>query len=293
MELEQLRHFVRVAETQNFTRAAEQAGLSQSAVSRSVAKLEEELGRPLFERQTRKVVLTDTGQLLLNRARNVLTMLDDVKTEIGDDGQSGKLRVGAIPTIAPYFLPERLRSFGKRFPRSQLIVIEDTTDMLLKKIADGEVDVAIAALPIGAKHLEVEPLFEEELLLVTSRDHPLAARKSVGVADIAEIPFVLLGEAHCLSENVISYCRQRSFHPVFVEQTTQLSTVQELVALGHGVSLIPEMARVRDTNPTRVYRSLSGRKPMRTIAMITNPYRYNSRILREFQTHLRGGKSPK
>jgi LysR family transcriptional regulator, hydrogen peroxide-inducible genes activator len=287
MEIEQLRHFVRVAEAENFTRAAEQVGLSQPAISRSIARLEEELGHPLFERQTRKVALTDSGRLLFERARNVLSMLDDMKTEICDDGLSGKLRVAAIPTIAPFFLPERLRSFHAAYPQAQLIVIEDTTEHLLKKVSDGEVDVVIAALPIGAKHLEVEPLFEEELFLVTSCDHPLATKKTVGAADIAKHPFVLLGEAHCLSENVVSYCRQRSFQPVSVEQASQLSMVQELVALGHGVSLIPAMARARDTGSNRVYRSLSQQKPKRTIAMITNPYRFHSHIVDKFRHHIR------
>jgi LysR family hydrogen peroxide-inducible transcriptional activator len=228
---------------------------------------------------------------LFDRARNILTMVDDVKTEIGDDEQTGKLRVAAIPTVAPYFLPEQLRRFHRLFPQARLIVIEDTTEHLLKKLAEGEVDVVIAALPIGVKYLEVEPLFEEELLLVTSKEHPLARKKVVSAADIAELPFVLLGEAHCLSDNVLSFCRQRSFHPVSVEQTTQLSMVQELVALGHGVSLVPEMARVRDRSTARIYRSLSGQKPTRTVAMISNPYRYHSRILRRFQDHLRAGNA--
>lgn len=286
MELEQLRQFVKVSELENFTRAAEQVGLSQSALSRSVARLEQELGRPLLDRQSRKVVPNDAGRLLLDRARQILTIVDDVKAEIGDDDRSGKVRVGAIPTVAPYFLPERLRSFHRRFPRAQSIVIEDTTEHLLKKLSDGEVDVVIAALPIRAQYVEVEPLFEEELLLVTGSEHPLARGKAVRAADIADLPFVLLGEAHCLADNVISFCRQQLFHPVSVEQTTQLSMVQELVALGHGVSLIPAMARVRDASPARVYRSLAGRKPMRTIVMITNPYRYHSQIVRRFMEQI-------
>lgn len=286
MELEQLRYFVRAAEAENFTRAAVQVGLSQPALSRSIARLEEELGQPLFERQSRKVVLTDAGRLLLDRAATILLMVDDVKAEISDDGQSGKVRVGAIPTIAPYFLPERLRSFHRKFPRAQTIVLEDTTEPLLKKLVNGEIDLAIGALPIGVKYVEVEALFEEELLLVTGSDHPLARKKSVSVADVAEQPFILLGEAHCLSDNVESFCRQQSFHPVTVERTTQLSMVQELVALGHGVSLVPQMASARDSSTARVYRSLSGTRPSRTIALISNPYRYHSTIVRRFREHL-------
>jgi LysR family transcriptional regulator, hydrogen peroxide-inducible genes activator len=293
MEIDQLRQFVCVAEVHNFTRAAEQVGLSQPALSRSIARLEQELGQPLLERQARKVVLNDAGRVLFDRARTILRLLDDVKAEISDDGETGKVRVAAIPTVAPFFLPERLQSFHRQFPRARLIVTEDTTENLLKKVADGEVDLVVAALPIVAKYVDVEPLFEEELLLVTNRDHPLARKKSVYSKDIAELPFVLLGEVHCLSDNVVTYCRQELFHPVSVERATQLSMVQELVALGHGVSLVPAMARERDTSTARAYRSLSGQKPTRMIAMICNPYRYRSQVVRKFQEHLRNGSTAK
>lgn len=289
MELDQLRHFLKVAELGNFTRAAGQVGLSQPALSRSVARLEAELGRPLFERQPRRAALTDAGRQLLDRARAILSMADDLKAELSDDGQSGRVRVAAIPTIAPYLLPGCLQSFHRRYPLVQTVVSEDTTDNLLRKVADGDVDVAIAALPITAKYVEVETLFEEELLLVTSADHPLARKRAVTAADVAGLPFVLLGEAHCLADNVVMFCRQKSFHPVSVERTTQLSMVQELVALGHGVSLIPAMARARDSSPARVYRSLAGPRPTRTVVMVSNPYRYHTRMTRTFQQHLRGG----
>jgi LysR family hydrogen peroxide-inducible transcriptional activator len=288
MELDQLRHFLKVAEHQNFTRAAEQAGLSQPALSRSIARLEEELGQPLFERQSRKAALTDTGSLLFERARQILALVDDAKAEVCDDGQSGRLRVAAIPTVAPYFLPQCLQAFQRRFPRAQVIVQEDTTENLLKKVSDGEIDIAIAALPIATKYVDVEPLFEEELLLVCGKHHPLAEKKSVRAADIEAYPFVLLGEAHCLADNVITFCRQKSFHPVSVERTSQLAMVQELVSLGHGISLIPAMARARDASDCRVYRSLAGEKPTRMIVAISNPYRYHSKLFRHFQEHLQG-----
>jgi LysR family hydrogen peroxide-inducible transcriptional activator len=286
VELEQLRHFLKLGEMENFTRAAQQVGLSQSALSRSIARLEEELGQPLFDRRPRKAALNDAGQLLVDRAGKILALVDDVKAEICDDGHSGKVRVAAIPTIAPYFLPQRLGSFQKKLPHARLIIQEDTTDNLLKKIRGGEIDLAIAALPIATKYLEVETLFEEELLLVTCKDHPLVQKKFIRAADIQSLPFVLLGETHCLSDNVIAFCRRTAFDPVSVERTSQLAMVQELVALGHGVSLIPAMARQRDTASNRVYRSLTGEKPTRTIVMISNPYRYQSRLVRAFREHL-------
>jgi LysR family transcriptional regulator, hydrogen peroxide-inducible genes activator len=287
MEFEQLRHFLKVAELSNFSRAASEVGLSQPALSRSIARLEEELGQPVFDRQTRKVSLTDAGNLLIGRARQILSMVDDVKAEIHDDGKTGQVRVAAIPTIAPYFLPERLRSFRKRFPEAKVIVQEETTDNLLKKLADGVIDIAIAALPIKAKYLQTVPLFDEELLLVVSRESPLATKKRVDYQDIEGLPFVLLGEAHCLSDNVLAYCQQKAIHPVTVERTSQLAMVQELVALNHGISLVPQMAWALDKSDRRVYRSLHGSKPFRSIVMVSNPYRYQSRLQQSFQELIR------
>ena len=157
----------------------------------------------------------------------------------------------------------------------------------MKKISDGAIDVAIAAIPIDAKYLQVERLFDEELLLVTAVDSPLAKKKSIHMRDIESLPFVLLGEAHCLSDSVVTFCRQNSFHPLSVEHTSQLAMVQELVTLNHGISFVPKMARDLDTSDRRVYRSLQGTKPMRTIVMVTNPYRYQSLLQRNFQESIR------
>jgi LysR family hydrogen peroxide-inducible transcriptional activator len=290
MDLDQLRYFLRVAERQNFTRAAEELLISQPALSRSIQKLEEELGQPVFERKTRSVSLTDAGTLLQARALQVLTILDDTKAEITDDGHSGRIRVGAIPTIAPYFLPEVLRRFSKEFPKAAMIVQEHTTDTLLKSCTQGEIDLAILALPVPARYLEVEELFQEELLLILPPDHPLVEKEQIRISDVEPYPFVLLDEAHCLSENIVTFCRQRSFQPVAVERTSQLTMVQELVSLSHGVSMIPAMARQLDQSDRRVYRSLAGRKPMRTIAVVWNPYRFQSRLLKAFRERLRATK---
>jgi LysR family hydrogen peroxide-inducible transcriptional activator len=287
VELDQLRYFLSVAERGNFTRAAETLMVSQPALSRSIQKLEEELGRPVFERKTRSVQLTDAGLLLQSRAQQVLAILDDTKSEIADDGQSGRVRVGAIPTIAPYFLPTVLRRFSQQFPKATVIVQENTTDVLLKSCTQGEIDLAILALPVPARYLEVEELFEEELLLVLPTEHPLVEKEKIRLVDVEPYPFVLLDEAHCLSDNIVSFCRQRSFQPVAVERISQLAMVQELVSLSHGISMIPAMAQQLDQSDRRVYRSFAGKKPTRTIAVAWNPYRFQSRLLEAFRECLR------
>ncbi len=287
MEFDQLRYFLQVAERGNFTRAAEDLTISQPALSRSIQKLEDELGQPVFERKTRSVSLTEAGVLLQSRAQQMLTILEDTKAEITDDGESGRIRVGAIPTIAPYFLPDLLRHFSSEFPKATLIVQESTTDVLLKSCTQGEIDLAILALPVPAKYLEVEELFEEELLLVLPPDHPLIEKPRIRLSDVEPLPFVLLDEAHCLSDNIVTFCRERSVQPVAVERTSQLTMVQELVSLSHGVSMIPAMAQVLDQSDRRVYRSISGKKPTRKIAVVWNPYRFQSRLLEVFRERLR------
>jgi LysR family hydrogen peroxide-inducible transcriptional activator len=225
--------------------------------------------------------------LLQSRAKQILTLIEDTKAEITDDGQTGRIRVAAIPTIAPYFLPQVLQNFGKSFPKATVIVQEDTTDNLSRALTDGTVDVAILALPIEAQYLEIEELFEEELLLLMAVDHPLTTKKQIRLTDIESLPFVLLGEAHCLSDNIVSFCRQKSFHPVSVERTSQLATVQELFSLNHGIRMVPAMAQRLNTSDHRVYRSLAGTRPQRKIAMVSNPYRFQSLLLKSFLEQLR------
>lgn len=288
VELQQLEQFVALARARNFTRAAAELNLSQSALSRAIQRLEEQVGQPLFERKPREVVLTDLGELLLERAKEVLELVDDTFLLLSDASRHGRVRLGAIPTIAPYFLPTLLRSFSQAHPDISILVQEDTTENLLKRCSHGEIDLAILALPLIAKYLEIEPLFDEELFLVVSSGHALAEREEITAEAVEPYPFVMLTEAHCLSDHVASYCRQQSVQPVTVERISQIATVQELVALDHGVSIIPAMARVLDHSDRRVYRSFTEEKPSRTIAMAWNPYRYQSKWTHLLKDHLRG-----
>ena len=287
LKLEALEQFVAVARNRNFTRAAAELNLSQSALSRSIQKLEEQLGQPVFERKPREVLLTNLGTLLLKRATDILKLVEVTFAELSEAGRRGRIRLGTIPTIAPYFLPGLLGTFAREHPDISVIVQEDTTEELIKRCSLGDIDLAILALPVIAKSMEVEPLFEEELLLVIPCGHPLEKSKSITAASVDEYPFVMLNEAHCLAENISSFCRKQSIQPLTIERTSQITTVQELVAMNHGVSVLPEMARRIDGNGKRIYRSFSGEKPVRTVAMMWNPHRHQTQALQAFQEHLR------
>ncbi len=288
LELTLLEQFLVVARTGNMTRAAGELHLSQSALSRSLQRLEDQVGQALFVRQPRAMVLTETGELLVGRAREILKLVEETCVEVAEVGRRGRVRLGAIPTIAPYFLPRVLASFAAARPEVAVTVQEDTTDQLMRRCLHGEVDLAVVALPIAGRGLEVEPLFSEELYLVVPPGHPLAEAEDVTAGVVGGYPFVMLNEAHCLSESIASFCRRQLVQPVAVERTSQLTTVQELVALDHGVSMVPAMAREVDRTERRIYRSFSGERPSRTVAVMWNAGRIQGRAVRQLREHLRG-----
>jgi LysR family transcriptional regulator, hydrogen peroxide-inducible genes activator len=287
MDLTQIRYFLAIAQHGGFTRAANELSVSQPAISRSVARLEEEIGQPLFERDSRPPKLTEAGETFRKRCTQITELVDQTVAEITDDDTSGRIRIGAIPTIAPYWLPQAISHFIKVRPRAQLLIYEEVTAKLLERIRNGELDVAILALPIDRQYLEVHKLFDEELYLMRSPNHPLANKKRVTIDDIQNYPLLLLDQSHCLSDQISAFCTQRSFHPITLERVAQLSTVQQLVSVGHGISFIPVMACDHTMTGKRLYQSIDGAKPKRTIVLVLNPYRFQSRLAKTFCREVR------
>lgn len=270
MELHQFRYFVAVADLGSFTRAAEKCLIAQPSLSQQIIKLERELGRPVFERLGRKIRLTDAGRALYAQAVEILASVDAVRDRVADSANPhhGSIAIGAIPTVAPYLLPPILRDFGRRFPLASVALHENLTAHVEQSCVEGEIDLGITASRPMHEMLDCEPLFTEELLLATPPKHRLTKHKSVSIADLAEEPFIVLNEVHCLGEQVVGFCRQQGCVPSIRCQSTQLLTVQELVALGRGVSLIPVMASGKDRGRRCQYRSLAAPKPTRTITAI-------------------------
>ena len=282
MELHQLRYFVAVAELLSFTKAAARCRVSQPSLSQQIQKLENELGQPLVDRLGRRVRLTEAGDVFYERAAAVLDALDDARTSVqnGHDWQKGALSVGAIHTVAPYLLPDVVRRLRRRFPHVQIAVKEQLTEELVAACVAGELDVAIVALPIAERRVRTEPLFTEKLVAVVPATSELANRKRLSLADVTSQPFVLLNDMHCLGRQTLQLCADRNCTPAVSCHTAQLLTVQELVALGQGVSLVPEMAARRDRDKRRVCRELQGPPIEREIGMIWRP-RYRPRKLVE------------
>lgn len=288
MELHQLRYFVAVAELENFTRAAERCHVSQPSLSQQIINLEREIGRPLLERLGKRTRLTETGKLLYDRAVTILRGVGDLERDVrsASAADGGTITVGAIPTIAPYFLPGFIAALRKQLPRVDVVIQEDFTERLVTLCRAGEIDLALLALPVAAEPLAIQTLFEEELLLALAKNHPLARLGSITVDLMGREPFVLLSEMHCLGEQIVSFCKQQACLPAISCRSAQLLTVQELVATGHGVSLIPTMAAARDGSKSRTYRPIAAPRPTRRIGVIWHEGRFHSPLARRILTAL-------
>jgi LysR family hydrogen peroxide-inducible transcriptional activator len=290
MELQQLRYFVAIAETGSFTRAAERCQVAQPSLSQQIQKLERQLRQRLFDRLGRRVLLTEAGAALLERAAPILAAVDEAERSLRDglDPGRGRLTVGAIPTVAPYLLPPVLTAFLRRYPQVETLLQEDVTQALLAALAAGELDLAVVALPVADERLRVEPLCTEALLVTLPRGHRLARRHRVGLDDLRDERFILLNEMHCLTGQVRSYCGKHGFTPQVACRSAQVATVQRLIELGLGVSLLPALARDADRSRKRVYREVAADEPpARTLAAVWHKQRYQSPTMRLFLEQLR------
>jgi LysR family hydrogen peroxide-inducible transcriptional activator len=284
MEIHQLTYFVAVAETGSFTRAAERCNVAQPSLSQQIIKLERELGEPLFDRLPRRVVLTEAGRMLLPRANSILSELQEIKYGLNEDIEDGRgvLAVGFIPTIAPFVLPRVIKRFSLDFPLATLTVTEDLTENLVREIVDGKLDVGITSLPIHNKLIRTQELLSEQLLVASSQGHDILNRAILHVQELDDFPFIALSEVHCLGEQVQSFCYQKNLDLQIVCQTSQLTTVQNCVALGLGVSLVPQALALSDSSERISYRALSDAAPQRKIAAATHAERTQSFLAKKF-----------
>jgi LysR family transcriptional regulator, hydrogen peroxide-inducible genes activator len=287
MQIHQLRYFCAVASSGSFTRAARHEHIAQPSLSQQIRKLEDELGTKLFDRLGRTVRLTQFGEAFLPRAEAILRQVHTAKLEIQEmsgTGQ-GKLVIGAIPTIAPYFLPQCLASFAQRFPRVQVSVVEEVTDELLNRLQEGTLDLALLALPVPATHCLSHELFRERLYVVVPQSHRLAALTQVHLKEIENDPFLLLKEGHCFRENTLSACGRARVRPNVVFESGQFTTILAMVAAGTGVSVVPEMA-IESRERCR-FIPIADENAFRRVGIVQLKQHFRSRVHRGFLDHLR------
>jgi len=245
MELHQLRYFLAVARTRNFSRAAEQCHVAQPSLSQQIMKLEGELDERLFERTKRDVALTPAGELFRIHAERVLEEVELARDKVREVRGlvRGRVVLGALPTVAPYYLPARLRAFAAAFPGIEVVVHEDTTAQLAAAVLAKEIDVALLSLPVERTGLEAREFFDEPLLVALPAKHRLAAVKRLTLDDLGPETFILMKEGHCLAGQALQFCRLNGFAPRVSFRSAQIETVLAFVAAGWGVSIVPAMAR--------------------------------------------------
>ena len=292
MEIHQIRYVVAVAQTGNFSRAAEKCNVSQPSLSQQIIKLEDELGERLFDRMKRSTKPTAAGEMFLQRAVRILEEVEHAKRDAADSREMlrGVLTIGVLPTIAPYLLPDALIQFTEKFPGVEVVVQEDTTSRILKLALSYDVDLVLASRPIDDPRLEILELFSEELVLAVPAGHPLALKRTVTTADLEKERLIVMKEGHCLGDQVLRFCDRRELRPNISFRSSQLETIQSLVRAGMGISLIPMMARQPESLSSPVYRRLQAPRPQREIVAVWPKQRPLVRAACEFLKMIDAGK---
>ena len=270
--LKQLHYLVALSEQLNFTRAAESCFVTQSTLSSGLKELENVLGAQLVERDRQTVLMTPIGLEVANRARTILAAAQDL-VEIAAGAavpMTGLLRLGVIPTIAPFLLPHALQLLRERYPALRLALREDLTANLLLRLEDGQLDFALIALPYDTASLLVETLFDDELWIVGRKGDPEVKAKTVNVTPSISDRLLLLEEGHCLRDHALYACGAPSRRPLESMVATSLLTLVQMVESGLGIGLVPEMAvRSGLTNsPNLIARPMVKPTPKRTIALV-------------------------
>lgn len=283
MEIYQLRYFISVAETGNFTKAAARSFISQPSLSQQILNLEEELGQKLFHRLGRRVTLTNAGELLLERAHRIIAEADDAVREIKEDPAQGHpVSVGVIPTVAHFFLPAVVAYCRENDVRLQLFSREDFRPTIVQAVVDGDLDLGVVSMPVAEPRIESSLLFSEPLLLAVAAHHPLATAATVTLEDLREQDFIMLGTGSSTATQVQRLLGDYDFEPHVLHRVAQLATVKTLTAMGLGISILPRSARTANDPAGLVYRKFTGKIPHREISLIRHYRHHHTKGAKQF-----------
>lgn len=269
LTLKQLRYVEALAHHAHFGRAADACSVTQPALSMQIKELEENFGLPLFERGGKRVRLTGFGERFLERAHKILREVDELSelARAAETSLVGRLRLGIIPTVAPYLLPRIIRALSNGYPDIDLHIRETLTPKLIEDLGAGRLDCALVALPVSEPGLTEVPLLEEEFVLI--RPAADAAKPVPDVGTLSQMRLLLLEEGHCFRDQALEFCNIRSNLPREGLDGSNLSTLVQMVGAGIGVTLIPEMAVPVETPAAEVSVARFGRrKPKRQVGMV-------------------------
>ncbi|MGH8138630.1 MAG: LysR substrate-binding domain-containing protein [Steroidobacteraceae bacterium] len=244
IKLKDLRYLVAVADSRHFGRAAQRCFVSQPTLSAQLKKLEDDLGVQLIERQPNNVTLTEAGEQIVARARRILEASEEVVAlaRAHRDPLAGKLRLALLPTIGPYLLPRIAQPIRKALPRLELRLYEYQTAPMLEKLAAGEIDLGILALPVDLEGLDARQLYSEAFTVAVPDQHRLAKRDSVRADDLNGETLLLLEDGHCLRDQALEVCSRVGVNESQDFRATSLETLRQMVATGAGITLLPELA---------------------------------------------------
>ncbi|HJV45304.1 MAG TPA: LysR family transcriptional regulator [Bacillota bacterium] len=289
MELRQLQYAVMLAEERNFSRAAEKLHLAQPSLSQQIIKLEKELGVSLFERRPGDILLTFAGKRFIDQASKIIDQVELLKKEMQDVANTnlGQLVIGSLPITGAHILPPALPLFQQEFPGVELVLVEETTSNLEVLTSRGQTDISLLSMPISNPELEIIPLLEEEIVLAVPPGHFLAEQGIVSLAECQQEAFIFLKKGQGFREISEGLCRQAGFEPKVVFESTNIETVQSLVAAGMGVAFIPQMVTRTRRAHVPVYLSICDLVATRTLVIAYKKGRYLSKAATSFISMLK------
>ncbi len=287
MNLRSLEYLVALADHRHFGRAAEVCYVSQPTLSAQIRKLERELGVELVERHPRGALLTPAGEAIVERSRRILGDAEGIRqiARLHEDPAAGTMSLGIFPTLAPYVLPHAMPIVRTRFPRLSLMLVEEKSDVLLRQLQTGQLDIAMLAAPIDTRGLHEELLFDEDFVIATPKGHALATTadaprdpaEPVSTTALVGERILLLDEGHCLRDQALSVCNLAGADDHHGFRATSLETLRQMVASGAGVTLLPRLAVSPPVTPSPDIDLIELRapRPSRRIAMYwreTSPF---------------------
>ncbi|WP_040413487.1 LysR family transcriptional regulator [Desulfosporosinus sp. OT] len=283
MEWTQLQYFQTVAQMQHFTNAAEALSISQPALSRSVARLEEELGVPLFERQGRTVSLNTYGQIFLNRVNRAIQEITIGQQEIQDlvDPLKGSVSLGFIHSQGSNLVPDLLGLFRKNFPDIRFMLSQNVTNQILDQLEAGEIDFCFCSQPFSRENIHWIQLLTEEIILIVPKEHPHAKRSTVNLQELSEEPFITFKTELSLGETIYRIFKEAGFSPKVTFEGEEVGTVAGLVAAKLGIALIPKIRTFEMMGISQVH--VSEPQCQRIIGMAWVEGRYVSPAAKHFK----------
>jgi LysR family transcriptional regulator, hydrogen peroxide-inducible genes activator len=267
MNIRDLKYLLALIEHRHFGKAAEACFVSQPALSTQIKKLETNLGVTLLERSNKSVILTEVGLQLGDYAQQILHLVDGMYevAKLAQNPLSGAIKLGLIPTSAPYLLPHIMASLTHSFPLVDYFLIEEQTHILLEKLTSGAIDAAILVLPIALDFIEYQTLFAEEFVLAIFKQHPLASKAVIDEAELIDQELLLLDDGHCLRDQALAICQRVKAHESHCFKATSLETLRYMVAAGVGMTFMPKLACL--TNDGIIYIPFTEPKPKRQLAL--------------------------